>query len=62
MAWKCGRRRFGQEPRGDVEIFVVGLGQVPAPGAGFVERRRNVGNAVAGGKRGPAAGEEGLLF
>ncbi len=45
-----------------MEIFVVGFGEVLAPGAGFGERGGDVGNAIAGRKSGPAAGEEGLLF
>ncbi len=46
---------FGQEPGGDVEIFVVRLGEALAPGAGFLERGSVVGDAVFGRQRGPAA-------
>ena len=49
---------FGQKPRGDMEVFVVRLGQLPAPGARFFERWRNLRNAIAGRQRGPAAGEQ----
>ena len=38
---------FGQEPRGDVEVFVMRLGQLPALGLRFFEGRRDVGNAIA---------------
>ena len=41
-----------------MEIFVVRLGELLAPGAGFFERRRIGGNAIAGRKRGPAAGDQ----
>ena len=55
---KVRPQRLGQEPRGDVEVFVVRLGQVAAVGAGFFERGRNIGNAIARRQRSPAAGEE----
>ncbi len=55
-------QRLGQEPRGDVEVFVVRLGQLAAAGAGLVERGRDLGNAIAGGQRSPAAGQQLFLF
>ncbi len=48
---KVRPQRLGQKPRGDVEVFVVRLGQLPALGARFFERGRDVGNAI----RRPAA-------
>ena len=49
---------LGQKPRGYVEVFVVGLSEAAAVGAGFVEGGRDVGDAIGGRKRGPALGEE----
>ena len=45
-----------------MEIFVVGFGEVFAPGAGFCERWGLVGNAIGSRKRGPAKRDEGLLL
>ena len=59
---KVRTQRLGQKPRGDVEILVVRLGQPLAPGARFFERRRNIGNAITGRKRSPAASDQFALI
>jgi hypothetical protein len=41
---------LGEKPGGYVEIFIVGFGEAAAPGAGFFEGGRMVGDAVAGGQ------------
>jgi hypothetical protein len=51
---KVRAQRLGQKPRSHVEVFVVRLGQMLAPGARLIQRRRDCGNAIAGRQRGPA--------
>ena len=48
----------GQEPCGDVEVFVVRLGQVATVLAGLIERGRSCGNSIARRERIPAAGDK----
>ncbi len=52
---KMRTQRLGQKPRGHVEVLVVRLGQLLAPGASLFKRGRHIGNAIIGGQRGPAA-------
>jgi len=49
---------LGEKPGGDVEVFVVGFGEVPTPGLGFFERRWGGRDAIGFGERSPALGEE----
>ena len=52
----------GQKPRGDVEVFIVRLGQLLAPGLSLFKRGRDVRNAIIGGQSGPAALNERLAI
>ena len=51
---EVGAEAAGEEPGGDVEILVMGIGETAAPGAGLVEGRRMVGDAVVRGEGGPS--------
>ncbi len=59
---KVRAQSLGQKPRGDVEVFVVRLGELPALGARLFERGRDIGNAIACRQRGPSAGEEVVVM
>lgn len=53
---------LGQEPCGNVEVLVVGFGEVFAPCAGFVESGGLVGDAVARGKRSPGTSDQVVIL
>src|SRR5271163_2667348 len=51
---KMRTQRLGQEPRGDMEVLVVGFGQPPAVRTGIVERRRHIGDSIGSRQRRPS--------
>jgi hypothetical protein len=57
---EVGAESVGEKPGGNVEIFVMGLGEAAAPGAGFVEGGWGRGDAVVRGKGGPALFEQSM--
>ena len=59
-AFEVGPDAFGQEPGGDVEVFVVGGGQVSAPGLGLGEGGARGGRGVVGRCAFERGGEVGL--
>src|SRR5580704_1761165 len=59
---EVGTQSLGKKPRGDMKVLVVGLRQPLAPGARFFESRRDIRNAITGGKRSPAASYQFALI
>ena len=51
----------GEEPAGDMEIFVMGFGQAAAPGLRLPEHGRFGGRAILGRQGGPAGCEQVFL-
>jgi hypothetical protein len=51
---EVGAQHFGQKPCGYMKVFIMRLGQIAAPGAGFFERWRHCRNAIGGGQGIPA--------
>src|ERR1039458_3845709 len=54
---KMRAQSLGQKPRGDVKVFVVRFGELPAPGECLLSCGRDIGNAIGCRQRGPSAGE-----
>jgi hypothetical protein len=57
---EVGAKALRKKPGSYVEIFVMGFGEVAAPGAGFLKGRRYRRDAVVRGKGGPSLFEQFL--